>query len=156
MDKNDFRGLIKHCYLMGKSTVQTCQWLEKCYPVSVPSKTALCRWYADFKCGHTDTNDATQPDRPNEEVSLENVKQVLKIGMNNCKVKVREIAEMVNISIGSAYTILHEKLSMKRVFCFSNGCRMCSQWNKSNDKSTIQRAVCPCLRTINRIFCVGM
>jgi len=36
--------------------------------------------------------------------------------MNDRKVKVREIAEMVNISTGSVCTILHEKLGMKKVF----------------------------------------
>ena len=28
MDKNEFRVLIKHCYLMVKNTVQAQQWLE--------------------------------------------------------------------------------------------------------------------------------
>jgi len=38
MDKTEFRVLIKHCFLMGKNTVQAQQWLEKCYPDSAPSK----------------------------------------------------------------------------------------------------------------------
>ncbi|XP_035205887.1 uncharacterized protein LOC118180914 [Stegodyphus dumicola] len=76
----------------------------------------LCRWYADFKYGRTDTNDASLSGRSNEAVAPENVKQMLKIVMNDRKVKVREIAEMVNISTGSACMILHEKLGMKKVF----------------------------------------
>ena len=76
MDKNEFRVLIKHCYLMGKNTVQAQQWLEKCYPDCALSKTAICRWYADFKRGRTDTNDAERSGRPNEAVTPENIKQV--------------------------------------------------------------------------------
>ena len=37
--------------------------------------------------------------------------------MADRKLKVREIAKMVNISTGSASTILNEKLGMKKVFC---------------------------------------
>ena len=43
MDKNEFRVLIKHCYLMGKNTVRAQQWLEKCYPDCAPSKTTIFR-----------------------------------------------------------------------------------------------------------------
>ena len=54
---------------MGKNTVQAQQWLEKCYPDYAPSKTTICRWYADFKRGCTGTNDAKRSDRPNEAVT---------------------------------------------------------------------------------------
>ncbi|XP_035223201.1 uncharacterized protein LOC118195963 [Stegodyphus dumicola] len=99
---------------MRKNTVQAQQWLEKCYPYTAPSKTTICRWYADFKHGRTDTNDVALSGRSNEAVAAENVKQVLKIVMNDRKVP--EIAEMVNISTGSAYMNLHETLRMKNVF----------------------------------------
>ena len=101
---------------MGKNIVQVQQWLEKCYPDCAPSKTTICRWYADFKRSRTDTNDAERSGRPNEAVTPENIKQVLKIVMDDRKLKVREIAKMVNISTGSASTILNENLGMKKVF----------------------------------------
>ena len=111
MEKNEFRVLIKHCFLMGKNTVQAQQWLEKCY-----SKSTICRWYSDFKRGRIDTSDAERSGRPIEAVISENIKQVLKIVMDDRKIKVREISEMVNISTGSAFTILRENLGMKKVF----------------------------------------
>ena len=113
MVKNEFRVLIKHCYLMGKNTVQAQQWLEKCYPDCAPSKTTICRWYANFRRGRIDTNDAERSGRPNEAVTPENIKQVLQIVMDDRKLKVREIAKMVNISTVSASTISNEKLGMK-------------------------------------------
>jgi len=45
-------------------------------------------------------------------VTPDNEKQVLKIVLNDRKVKVSEIAEMVNISTGTAGTILHEKMGL--------------------------------------------
>ncbi|GFT01177.1 putative RNA-directed DNA polymerase from transposon X-element [Nephila pilipes] len=48
------------------------QWIEKCYPDSCPSKATICRWFAEFKCGRTDTNDAERSGRPVEAVTPEN------------------------------------------------------------------------------------
>ena len=47
MDAKQFRVLIYHCFLMKKNTVQAQKWLEKCYGDSAPSKTTICRWYAE-------------------------------------------------------------------------------------------------------------
>ena len=82
---------------MGKNTVETQKWLEKRYSDSSPSKTTICRWFAEFKRGRMDTNDAERSGRPKEVVAPETVSLVLKIIMKDRKVKVREIAEMAQI-----------------------------------------------------------
>ena len=58
MEKSDFHVLIKYYFLMEKNTIQEKQWLDKCYSDIALSETTVKRWYADFKHGHTDTNDA--------------------------------------------------------------------------------------------------
>ena len=119
MEKSEFRVLIKHCFLMGKNTVQAKQWLDKCYSDSAPSKTTVKRWYADFKDGRTDTNDAERSGRPNSSVVPENTKRLHKLVLADRKLKLREIAEELKISEGSVFTILHEHLSMRK---------LCSKW----------------------------
>ena len=76
MDSKQFRVLIYHCFLMKKNTMQAHQWLEKCYGDSAPSKTTICRWYAEFKRGRTETEDAERSGRPNEVVTSETIKKV--------------------------------------------------------------------------------
>ena len=49
MEKSEFDVFIEHCFLMGKNTDQTKQWLDKCYLDSAPSETMVKRWHADFK-----------------------------------------------------------------------------------------------------------
>lgn len=78
MEKSDFRALIKHCFLMKKNTVQTQQWLEKCYPNCAPSKTTICRWFTEFQRGRTSTDDAERSGRPNSAVTPENIKKSTK------------------------------------------------------------------------------
>ena len=115
MDSKQFRVLIYHRFLMKKNTVQAQQWLENCYGDSAPSKTTICQWYAEFKRGHTDTEDADRSGRPNEVVTPENIKKVHQIIFENRKLKLREIADILNISYGSVYDILHENLSMRKL-----------------------------------------
>ncbi len=94
----------------GENTVQAQPCLKKYYFDSVPLKTMICKWYDDFKCGYTDTNDVVHLGRLNETVTLKNTKQVLKNVIDDHKLKVCEVAKIVNISTGNASTILHEKL----------------------------------------------
>ena len=58
MDKKEFRVLIKHCVLMGKNTVEANQWLDKRYGALAPGKCTIIAGYAEFKRGHTNTDDA--------------------------------------------------------------------------------------------------
>ena len=60
---------------MGKNTVQAKQWLDKCYSDFAPSETTVERWYPDFKCGRTDTNNAECSGHPNSAVVSENIKK---------------------------------------------------------------------------------
>ena len=100
---------------MEKNTVQAQQWLEKCYGDSASSKTTICRWYAEFKRGRTDTENAERSGRPNEVVIPETIKKVHQIVFENRKLKLREIADTLKISYGSVYAILHEHLPMRKL-----------------------------------------
>ncbi|VUZ55246.1 unnamed protein product [Hymenolepis diminuta] len=97
MDQKQFHVFILHCFLMGKNTVQAKQWLEKCYEDSVPSDTTIKHWFADFKRGRRDTDDAEHDGRPNETVTPENIKKNHKIVLNDQKVKLHELTDIVEI-----------------------------------------------------------
>ena len=103
----------------GKNTVPAKQWLDKCYSDSAPSKTTVKRWYADFKCRRTDTNDAECSDHPNLVVVPENTKKLHKLVLADRKLKLREITEELEMSKSIVFIILHENLSMRK---------LCSNW----------------------------
>ena len=75
MEKSEFRVLIKHCFMTENDTVQAKQWLDNSYSDSAPSETIVKRWYADYKCGRTDTNDAECSGHLNLAVILKNTKK---------------------------------------------------------------------------------
>ncbi|KYN13104.1 hypothetical protein ALC57_14711 [Trachymyrmex cornetzi] len=58
MEKQEYRILIKHRFLIGKTSEQSLQWLQKCYPTSTPSRTTVYRWFSEFKMGRTGTGGA--------------------------------------------------------------------------------------------------
>ena len=115
MEKSEFRVLIKHCFLIGKHTIQAKQWLNKCYSNSAPSETMVKRWYADFKCSHTHTNDAEPSGHPNVAVVPENTKKLHKLVLADSKLKLHEITEELKILGSSIFAILHEDLSMRKL-----------------------------------------
>ena len=87
MEKSEFHVLIKHCFLMGKNTVQIKQWLDECYSDSAPLQTMVKRWYADFKRSHTNTNDAECSGLPNLAVAPENTKKLHKLVLTDHNLK---------------------------------------------------------------------
>ena len=70
IEKSEFCALIKD----GKNIVQANQWLDKYYSDLALSETMVKRWYVDFKCGRTDTNNAECSGHPNLAVVPENTK----------------------------------------------------------------------------------
>lgn len=63
----------------------------------------------------TSTEDATCSGRPKEAMNPEIVKQVHRIVLSDCKVKLRELAEVVGISKERVGYILHDVLDMKKL-----------------------------------------
>jgi len=70
MEKQEYRTLIKHCFLMGKTSEQSLKWLQKCYSTSAPSRTTVYRWFSEFKMGRT------RPILPKTHLALEGEKRL--------------------------------------------------------------------------------
>ena len=104
---------------MGKNTVQAKQWLDKHYSDAAPLEIVVERWYADFKFGHTDTNNAECSGCSNLAGVLENTKKLHKFVLVDYELKLHEIEEELKISEGGVFAILHENLAMRK---------LCSKW----------------------------
>ncbi len=69
---------------------------RKRYPNSAPGKSTIAYWFAEFKRGCINTDDALHSGRPKEAVTLENIVKVHKIVLAILKVKLLEIADTLN------------------------------------------------------------
>ena len=119
MEKSDFRVLIKHYFLRGKTISETKVKLDKYYSGYSPSYGMVQKWFAEFRCGRTSTETQPSPGRPNEVTTPEMINKIHDMVLENKKLKVREIAKMVGISNERVCNVLHQHLHMKK---------LCARW----------------------------
>ena len=102
--------------MVGKNTAEGKQWLDKRYGDSAPEKSTIIDWYAKFKRGRTNTDDAERSGRLKSAIVPENITKVYKIVLGDRKLKLLKTADTLKISEGSVFTILHECLGMRELF----------------------------------------
>ena len=100
--------LISYSKIPGKTLLFAVQCLDKRYRDSVPRKSTIIDWYAEFKKSRTNIDDAERSGRPKAAVVLKYITIVHKIALVDRRFKSREIANTLKISEGSVFTILHE------------------------------------------------
>lgn len=132
MEKTEVRAVIKFYVLKGKSATQIQTKLNSVLGDSSPSFSTIHSWVAEFKRGRTSCNDAPRSGRPNEVTTPEMVTKIKNIVLQDRRLKLREIAHIVNISSERVFNILHEYLSMKK---------LCARWvpRLLNDEQKKQR-----------------
>ena len=99
--------LIKHYFLRRKSSKETEGKFEKYYKQSAPSHDMVHKWFTEFRCGRISTIDVERPGHPEEVTSQEMIDKIHDIVLNDRRLKVREISETANISVGCVWHILH-------------------------------------------------
>ena len=115
MEKYEFRVLIKHYFLRKKTLSETKAKLDKYYSNSAPSYRMVQKWFTEFLCHRTSTETIPNPDRPNEITKPEIINKIHVIILNDPKVKVREISEIVSISTERVVNILHTHLCIRKL-----------------------------------------
>ena len=83
---------------------------------TAPEKSTIIDWYAEFKRGRTNTDDAERFGRPKSPVVPKKITKFHKIVLDDRKLKLREIVDTLKISECSVFTILHEFLGMRKFF----------------------------------------
>ena len=89
--------LIKHYLLCGKTLSETKAKLDKYYSDHTPSFEMVQKYFTEFRRGPTSTETIPSPGRPNEITTPEMINKIPDIVVNDPKVKVREIADIVSI-----------------------------------------------------------
>ncbi|XP_012063671.1 PREDICTED: histone-lysine N-methyltransferase SETMAR-like [Atta cephalotes] len=93
--------------------------LNEVYRNSAPALKTIYFRINEFKRGRTCTEDEAHSGRSVEITTLDIVKKIHGMIMENRRMKVREIAEAVGISTERVHNILHEKLHVKKLLLAS-------------------------------------
>ncbi|UYV85014.1 hypothetical protein LAZ67_X004253 [Cordylochernes scorpioides] len=89
--------------------------LTVAYGEATLDRSNVYRWYKMFSEGREDVNDEERAGRPSTSTTDEKINEVEKMILANRRIAVREVAEDLNISIGSCHSIFINDLSMRRV-----------------------------------------
>ena len=79
------------------------------------SRTQYYEWFKRFKVGRMSVGEDPRPGRPSTATDDDHVERVLAVIRGSRRLTIREVADEVEISIGSCHKIFTEKLQMRRV-----------------------------------------
>ena len=88
--------------------------LDEVHGTSESSFKTVYNWVNELKCGRTSTHEEPRLGRPVEAVMPKIIEKIPDMILNDRRVKVQEIVEVIGTSHGTVITILPEKLSMKK------------------------------------------
>ncbi|KAF7263203.1 hypothetical protein GWI33_003507 [Rhynchophorus ferrugineus] len=86
---------------------------------TAPEKSTIKDWYAKFRRSEMSTEDGERSGRPKEVVTEENIKKINKIILNDRKLKLNKVADILEISNERVHHIIHEYLGMRK---------LCEKW----------------------------
>ncbi|UYV70543.1 RGS7 [Cordylochernes scorpioides] len=89
--------------------------LTVAYGEATLDRSNVYRWYKMFSEVREDVNDKERAGRPSTSTTDEKINEVEKMILANRRITVREVAEDLNISIGSCHSIFINDLGMRRV-----------------------------------------
>src|SRR5436190_21585100 len=115
MDKIEYRAVIKYLFLKGNMPTQIKDELDSVYGDSAPSFTTVKFWAAEFKRDRKSLGDVERSGRPKTASTDENIAKVHKIVLDDRQIKVREIAEVMNMSNERVCHILNQHLDMRKL-----------------------------------------
>ncbi|UYV80443.1 K02A2.6-like [Cordylochernes scorpioides] len=111
----DQRTCIKFCVKNEIKCADAFRMLTVAYGEATLDRSNVYGWYKMFSEGREDVNDEERAGRPSSSTTDEKINEVEKMILANRRITVREVAEDLNISIGSCHSIFINDLGMRRV-----------------------------------------
>jgi histone-lysine N-methyltransferase SETMAR len=146
MDKIEYRAVIKFFVKEGLTSNKIRTKFVKVYGDTSPSFSTIKEWAAEFKRGRTILEDDPREGLPKSATTTEIIEQVHDMLLDDQRMKVREIAEIIGISKESVGYILQEEFNMKK---------LCAVWVPrlltEDQKRTRMKISEKCLERINKL-----
>ncbi|UYV74787.1 hypothetical protein LAZ67_12000976 [Cordylochernes scorpioides] len=111
----DQRTCIRFCVKNEIKCPVAFRMLTVAYGEATMDRSNVYRWYKMFSEGREDVNDEERAGRPSTSTTDGKNNEVEKMILANRRITVREVAEDLNISIGSCHSIFINDLGMRRV-----------------------------------------
>lgn len=117
--KIEMRCAIHFCVRLGESASTTFAKLQQAYGHQCLSRTTCFEWHKRFTEGRESAMDDDRSGRPSTSTSEEKVAQCQDLLDQDRRQTVEDLSNALNISVGSAHSVLVDHLKMRRV---------CARW----------------------------
>lgn len=116
MDKKlEQRCNVKFLVKLGKNRKDAYELLTKVYGEDVMNQVTFYKWYKAFEEGRESIADEPREGRPSTSRTEVLQNTAAAIVREDRRMTIRELAACLDISIGSAFSIMHDDLAMRRV-----------------------------------------
>ncbi|XP_062850161.1 protein GVQW3-like [Trichomycterus rosablanca] len=113
--KDEQRSVIRFLWAEGVPGAQIHRRMCAQYGDKVLSRRVVYEWIEMFENGRTNVKDAERSGRPTTATTTKNEERTLELILENRTITVEEIAEKLNLSVGSAYALVHNSLKFSKV-----------------------------------------
>ena len=114
--KFEHRSIIRFFVLEGQSLSNIHECMTAVYGDSAPSRTMVFEWARRFKDGQLNIEDSPRSGRPISATDERNIKAIEDLIVEDRRITIQEIAEILGISNGTVHGILHDHLHMTKVY----------------------------------------
>ena len=109
------KNCFEYLFLKGNTPTQIKVELDTVYGDNAPSFTTVKFWAAEFKRGRKSLGDDERSGRPKTATADDNIAKVHQMVLDDRRIKVREIAEVMKMSKERVCHILHQDLGMRKL-----------------------------------------
>ena len=114
--KEEQRGVIRFLWSEGVPGAEIHRRLSAQYEDSALPRGSVYEWIENFQHGRTSLKDEERSGRPSTSITNSNVEDARAMILENRRVAIDEMANHFEISHGSAYDIIHNRLGFRKVY----------------------------------------
>jgi transposase len=115
MDKTEARAVIKYLQKKGMTPKEIHEDMVKTLDDDSPSYSTIKRWAADFKRGRESIEDDPRSGRPKTSTTDDQVEAIHRTVLDDRRLSIRQIANIVGVSYGSVQSALTDILGMSKL-----------------------------------------
>ena len=113
--KEEQRSVIRFLWAEGVPGAQIHLRMCGLYGYKVLSRRIIYEWNEIFENGRTSVTDAERSGRQATATTTRNEERTLELIRENRRITVEEVAGSLNVSVGSAYSLIHDSLKFSKV-----------------------------------------
>ena len=111
--KQEQRSVVTFLFSEGMKPIEIHRRMRIQYGDRCMSRTRVYEWTEKFKNGITSVEDSPRPGPTFTAVTEDNIAAVENVIQENRRVTVKEVASLLDISVGSAHHIIHYELKFR-------------------------------------------